>query len=56
MLSVNLLNVIILSATFCYCSAECQYADCHYTECRYAECCGVSKINIAIVFWKNLKF
>jgi hypothetical protein len=33
------LNVIMLSVTFHYCHAQCNYAQCLYAECRYVECC-----------------
>jgi len=32
------LNVIMLSVTFHYCHAQCNYAQCLYAECRFAEC------------------
>jgi hypothetical protein len=44
--TLTTLSVIVLSAAFCNCYAEChfnecRYAECHYAECRYAECHGV---------------
>jgi hypothetical protein len=28
----------MLSVTFPYCHAECNYAQCRFAECRFAEC------------------
>jgi hypothetical protein len=33
-----MLCVIMLTAAFSHCYAECHYAECHYAEYRYAEC------------------